>query len=60
METIKGTLDGTQPEQPTMYMIDATKCKSIEEMGQLFNALGIAVSMEYAKENNMEHLLVQS
>ena len=29
-----------------------------EEMGQLFNALGIAVSMEYAKENNMEHLLV--
>ena len=51
---IKGNL-----EQPTMYMIDATKCKSIEEMGMLFNALGIAVSMEYAKENNMEHLLVQ-
>ncbi len=46
--------------QPKMYMLDATKCKSIAEIGLLFNALGIAVSMEYATENSIEHLLIKN
>ena len=44
-----------QPE-PTVYPVDATKA-SLEEMGILFNALGIAMTVEYAKERGLEHLL---
>ena len=44
-----------QPE-PTVYPVDATKA-SLEEMGVLFNALGIAMTVEYAKERGLEHLL---
>ena len=43
--------------EPTVYPIDATKAKSLEEMGILFNALGIAMTKEYAKERGLEHLL---
>ena len=42
---------------PVVYPVDATKAKSIEEMGILFNALGIAMTVEYAKERGLEHLL---
>ena len=44
---------------PVVYPVDATKAKSIEEMGILFNALGIAMTEEYAKERGLEHLLIQ-
>lgn len=44
-----------QPE-PTVYPVDATKA-TLEEMGVLFNALGIAMTVEYAKERGLEHLL---
>ena len=43
-------------EEPTVYPVDATKA-SLEEMGILFNALGIAMTVEYAKERGLEHLL---
>ncbi len=43
--------------EPTVYPVDATKAKSLEEMGILFNALGIAMTIEYAKERGLEHLL---
>ena len=43
--------------EPTVYPVDATKAKSLEEMGILFNALGIAMTVEYAKERGLEHLL---
>jgi len=42
--------------EPTVYPIDATKA-TLEEMGILFNALGIAMTIEYAKERGLEHLL---
>jgi hypothetical protein len=42
--------------EPTVYPVDATKA-SLEEMGILFNALGIAMTVEYAKERGLEHLL---
>ena len=45
------------PEQPVVYPIDATKA-SLEEMGILFNALGIAMTKEYAEERNLTHLLI--
>lgn len=48
-----------QPEQPVVYPVDATKCKSIKEMGILLNALGIAMTEEYAKENKLNHLLIK-
>lgn len=45
--------------EPTMYPVDATKCKSIKELGLLFNALGLGMSEEYAKDNDLEHLLIK-
>ena len=45
-----------QPE-PVVYPVDATKCKSLEEMGILFNALGIAMTVEYAEQMGLQHLL---
>ena len=46
----------TKKEEPIVYPVDATKA-SLEEMGVLFNALGIAMTVEYAKERGLEHLL---
>jgi len=43
--------------EPTVYPVDATKAKSLEEMGVLFNALGIAMTKEYAEERGLLHLL---
>jgi cytochrome c biogenesis factor len=45
-----------QKPEPTVYPVDATKA-TLEEMGVLFNALGIAMTVEYAKERGLEHLL---
>jgi cytochrome c biogenesis factor len=45
-----------QKPEPTVYPVDATKA-TLEEMGVLFNALGIAMTEEYAKERGLEHLL---
>ena len=44
--------------EPVVYPIDATKAKSLEEMGVLFNALGIAMTKEYAKERGLDHMLI--
>ena len=49
-----------QKPEPTVYPVDATKAKSLEEMGILFNALGIAMTVEYAKERGLDHLLDMS
>lgn len=43
-------------DEPTVYPVDATKA-SLEEMGILFNALGIAMTVEYAEERGLKHLL---
>ena len=46
-----------QPKQePVVYPVDATKA-TLEEMGVLFNALGIAMTVEYAEQMGLEHLL---
>jgi hypothetical protein len=46
-----------QPKQePVVYPVDATKA-TLEEMGILFNALGIAMTKEYADEKGLLHLL---
>ncbi len=45
-----------QKPEPTVYPVDATKA-TLEEMGILFNALGIAMTVEYAKERGLAHLL---
>ena len=46
------------PEQPTVYPIDATKCNDIKEIGILLNALGMAMTKEYAEANGLSHLLI--
>jgi cytochrome c biogenesis factor len=43
-------------DEPTVYPVDATKA-TLEEMGVLFNALGIAMTVEYAEERGLAHLL---
>ena len=48
------------PEQeikPEVFPIDARKCQSLEEMGLLLNALGMAMTKEFATEQGLEHLL---
>ena len=48
------------PEQeikPAVFPIDARKCQSLEEMGLLLNALGMAMTKEFAVEQGLEHLL---
>jgi len=45
--------------EPKVYPVDATKA-TLEEMGILFNALGIAMTVEYAKERGLDHLLDMS
>jgi len=66
MQTIKGNLDSLGPkgqysapvEQPEILEIDCTKAKSVEELGLLLNALGLGMTADFAKNNNLEHLLV--
>ncbi len=58
MDEINFTPEANMPqEQPEVFPVDATKAKSLEEIGVLFNALGIAMTKEYAKERGLEHLL---
>ena len=51
------TLVQPEKQEPVVYPVDATKAKSLEEMGILFNALGIAMTKEYAEQMGLEHLL---
>ena len=46
-----------EPTQPTVYPVDATQCRDIKEMGMLMNALGLAMTKEYAEANGLMHLL---
>lgn len=52
---IQGSLT---PEQPELYPVDATKCKDIREVGVLLNALGLAMTKEYAELNGLDHVLI--
>jgi len=51
------TLVQPEKQEPTVYPVDATKCQSLKEMGILFNALGIAMTKEYAEQMGLQHLL---
>lgn len=51
-------IQGSVP-QPEMVLVDASKAKTLEEMGMLLNALGLAMSREYAEANNLTHLLAE-
>jgi hypothetical protein len=44
--------------QPEIFPIDATKATSIQELGIIFNALGVGVTEEFAKTFNLEHMVV--
>ncbi len=55
MEEINFTPE--QDNKPSVFPIDARKCKSLEEMGLIINALGMAMTKEFATENGLEHLL---
>lgn len=46
-----------EENKPEVFPIDARKCKSLEEMGLIINALGMAMTKEFAAENGLEHLL---
>lgn len=52
------TLVQPEQQQPEVFPLDATKCQSMEEMGILLNALGMAMTKQYAKDNGLEHLLI--
>lgn len=56
MEEINFTPE-TTPTKPAVFPIDARKCKSLEEMGLIINALGMAMTKEFAVEQGLEHLL---
>lgn len=46
-----------EENKPEVFPIDARKCQSLEEMGLLLNALGMAMTKEFAAEQGLEHLL---
>jgi len=58
METIKGNLHTEPAQQPEIYPIDATKAVTIQELGIIFNALGVGMTKEFAEMHNLEHMLV--
>ena len=60
IKTKINNMEQVQQEQPVVYPVDATKCKSVEEMGMLLHALGLAMTKEYAEANNLMHLLVET
>jgi len=45
-------------KQPELYPIDATKCTSLQQMGIIFNALGVGMTEEFAKTHGLEHLVM--
>ncbi len=45
-------------QQPELYPVDCTKVETIQELGIIFNALGVGVTEEFAKLHNLEHLVV--
>lgn len=48
-----------QQVQPQVYPVDATRCQTVQEMGILFNAIGMAMTKEFAEQNNLTHLLIE-
>ena len=50
-------MEFSSEQQPVMYSVDASKCKSVKELGMLLNALGLGMTKEYADENGLTHLL---
>ena len=55
--TVPGSLNGVGEKKPIVYPIDATKAKTVQELGTLMNVLGIAMTKEFAEENKLEHLV---
>ena len=45
-------------QQPTLYPVDATKAETIQELGIIFNALGVGMTKEFAELHKLEHLVV--
>lgn len=44
-------------EKPKVYPINTMKIKSLDDVKILLAVLGLASTKEFAKENNIEHLL---
>ena len=55
----KGQYVMPEQPQPVSYPIDLTRCQSLEELAFILNALGLGMEEEFAKANNLEHLLVK-
>jgi len=47
-----------QQEQPVIFPLDATKAESIQQLGIIFNALGVGMTKEFAETHGLEHMLV--
>ena len=45
-------------QQPVIFPLDATKAESIQQLGIIFNALGVGMTKEFAETHNLEHMLV--
>lgn len=45
-------------QQPELYPVDATKAETIQELGIIFNALGVGMTKEFAELHKLEHLVV--
>jgi len=58
-QTPMGQYHVPEQPQPEIYPIDATKATSIEELGIIFNALGVGMTREFAEMHNLEHMLIE-
>lgn len=45
------------PQPPTVYPVITNNIKDLEDVKKLLNALGLAMTKEYAEENGLSHLI---
>ena len=56
-EWVENPVNKTEVQQPELLNIDCTKARNIQEIGILFNALGIAITEDFAKLHQLEHMI---
>lgn len=57
-QTFDFTPEKEEKPQPELYPIDCTKAETIQELGIIFNALGVGITEEFAKLHQLEHLVI--
>lgn len=55
MEVVNFTPE--KPEPPKVFPIDTSKIKDLEDVKTLLSVMGIAMTVQFAEEHNLSHLI---